>query len=375
MKRPIIESFEGLRGVAALLVVLYHVDALHTISIVKAGYLSVDLFFVLSGFVMCTSYGNRLTSVKEFFDFISARVARLAPLLFFSYVLYFVVANLTGPSSRTVLPTALDVLATISMSFGIGLPHVRIFNFASWSISTEFYTYVLFGVLWIKLNDKHRTTCAVFLVAIATVVLFVIDFSLNHCGSNSKACLDNVSSGGAMVRCLLGFFGGTLACQASKSEVTKRSLSRTTPSVLLGISAISLIVLSTRYGFIAFLLPVVFALLVISVSSDAGPVALVLRTAVPQWLGRLSYSVYLLHMPLLLIFESRLNSTSGSLFTSWLVAFLAALILCAELTHRLIETPGRGALLDIYRRFSDKDHATSTKQEHAGDSELGSTRV
>lgn len=375
MKRPIVKSFEGLRGIAALLVVLYHVEGLHTISVVKAGYLSVDLFFVLSGFVMCLSYGNRLTTAREFFDFMNARVARLAPLLLFSYVLYFVIANLTAPSPHPVLPTVLDVLATISMTFGLGIPHVRVFNFASWSISAEFYTYVLFGLLWVRLKAKRRTSSAVLLTVITAFVLIVVDFILNHCGSDSKACLDNVSSGGATVRCVFGFFAGVLAHGASTSEAIRRVLSRTFPSALLSIAAVSAIALSTRYGLIAFLSPVIFALLVISVSSDTGPVALALRTAIPQRLGRLSYSVYLLHMPLLLMFEPRLNATSGVVFAVWLVAFLGALVLCAELTYRLVETPARTVLLDAYRRFSNRGQPTVIEQERTGDSELGPTRV
>lgn len=375
MKTPIIKSFEGLRGIAALLVVLYHVDGLHTISLVKAGYLSVDLFFVLSGFVMCMSYGNRLTTSREFFDFMNARVARLAPLLLFSYVLYFVIANLVEPSSKAILPTALDVLATISMTFGLGLPHVRVFNFASWSVSAEFYTYVLFGILWIKFKADRRISCAVLLTATTAFVLIVIDFLLNHCGSNSKACLDNVSSGGATIRCVFGFFAGVLAHQASTSEPIRRTLSRTLPSVLLSIAAVSAIALSTRYGLSAFLSPVIFALLVISLSSDTGPVASALRTAIPQRLGRLSYSVYLMHMPLLLIFEPRLNAASGGVFTVWLLAFLAALMLCAELTYRLIETPARTALLNTYRRLTSRGQVTVIEQKRTADSELGPTRI
>jgi peptidoglycan/LPS O-acetylase OafA/YrhL len=258
MKKSQIQSFEGLRGVAAILVVLYHVTNLHFLAIVKAGYLAVDLFFVLSGYVMCVSYGSRLSTASEFRSFMLARFARLAPLLFFSYATYFLFDNIFADGTHFISPSLFDVAATLSMTFGLGLPHIRVFNFASWSISTEFYTYVLFGMLWIHIPTRYRTACATALVVSTAIPLFTIDYAINHCSSNGKACLDNVASAGATIRCISGFFLGVSAFYFSKIDLFTELLTR--PFVSTAISAIFVVIISisTTHGLAAFLCPAIF---------------------------------------------------------------------------------------------------------------------
>jgi peptidoglycan/LPS O-acetylase OafA/YrhL len=73
-------SLESLRGVAALLVALYHVSWLNPTrhqGLVLNSYLMVDLFFVLSGFVMCHGCGDRIRNRAELGDFLVLRIGRL----------------------------------------------------------------------------------------------------------------------------------------------------------------------------------------------------------------------------------------------------------------------------------------------------------
>jgi peptidoglycan/LPS O-acetylase OafA/YrhL len=109
-------------------------------------------------------------------------------------------------------------------------------------------------------------------------------------------------------------------------------------------------------------------LLVIALSTDVGPVAYFLKTKLPQTLGRLSYSLYLMHMPLLLIFGNRLERSSGILFIDWLSAFLICLVLTAEITFRFIETPGKKFILDKFSnsKIISKNQSDDTlKTDHA----------
>jgi peptidoglycan/LPS O-acetylase OafA/YrhL len=81
--RAFLGSLESLRGVAALLVALYHVSWLNPTryqGLVLNSYLMVDLFFVLSGFVMCHGYGHRIRNRAELGDFLVLRIGRLYPL-------------------------------------------------------------------------------------------------------------------------------------------------------------------------------------------------------------------------------------------------------------------------------------------------------
>lgn len=345
------QSFEGLRGVAALLVVLYHVPHLHAFSLFKAGYLAVDLFFVLSGFVISMNYVGHLQSTADVREFAIARIARLMPLLVASYLIYFLVANAVAPTDgqRWLLPSVADVMATLSMTFGLGLPHVIVYNFASWSISTEFYNYLVFALLCLLLQGRRRRRAYAFLTlsVVAGACVLAIDL-VHHCG-HGKACMDNVASPGAMVRCTFGYFAGCFAFDLSKRPAVVALLSRPVVSIVLALSLAYAICLSTIYGIAAFGVPVLSALLIVSLSTDAGPVSVLLRAAAPQALGRLSYSLYLMHMPLLLIFERRLSEASGLAFVAELALFLVVLLIAAQATFRIVEHPGRKFIL---RRFA-----------------------
>lgn len=78
-----IEELESVRGVAALLVVFFHIpkwnDILY-VNIINNGYLMVELFFVLSGFVMVSAYSERILSVRDLVRFQFLRLGRLYPV-------------------------------------------------------------------------------------------------------------------------------------------------------------------------------------------------------------------------------------------------------------------------------------------------------
>ncbi len=145
-----IRSLTGLRGVAPVLVVLYHGFRrglgeygflLHN------GYLCVDIFFVLSGFVMALTYKDMFSNFddvrRHYFKFMWLRVARIYPLYVVSILVcallmylgllpYYSVSNI-GES------LAWSMFMMQAWSFGVGN-----INLAAWSISTEFSAYLLF---------------------------------------------------------------------------------------------------------------------------------------------------------------------------------------------------------------------------------------
>lgn len=81
--QPKIEELESIRGLAALLVVFYHIpnwNPLFDIGIIRNGYLMVELFFVLSGFVIYSAYAGRIGSSKDLMRFQFLRFGRLYPV-------------------------------------------------------------------------------------------------------------------------------------------------------------------------------------------------------------------------------------------------------------------------------------------------------
>ena len=83
-------ALDGLRGLAALLVVFYHIgwpNHLTNSNFVRNGYLAVDLFFILSGFVIFQNYADRIGSMKDARDFMCLRFFRIYPLHFVTLAL------------------------------------------------------------------------------------------------------------------------------------------------------------------------------------------------------------------------------------------------------------------------------------------------
>src|SRR5215210_2241655 len=78
--RPVYHSLNGLRGLAALIVVLFHAAALIGTQLAPGGYLAVDLFFILSGFVIAHAYDHRFAEGLGPLAFIRYRIIRFYPL-------------------------------------------------------------------------------------------------------------------------------------------------------------------------------------------------------------------------------------------------------------------------------------------------------
>src|SRR6266704_3238416 len=88
-------ALDSLRGICAIFVAIYHFSAvsfLSSIPIIKNGFLFVDFFFVLSGFVIAASYGERLKAQFPISKFMFLRLGRLYPLHIFVLFLYLIIA-------------------------------------------------------------------------------------------------------------------------------------------------------------------------------------------------------------------------------------------------------------------------------------------
>jgi len=349
-------AFEGLRGLAALLVALFHIGNLSGFLPLRHLYLCVDLFFVVSGWVIASNYWNRIQDWPQFRLFVVRRSGRLLPLLFFSTLAYIVMVNLMvlakhasvvlGAPIRAearaplamILPKLPELLGVFTLTHGMGLFHRLFLNAPSWSISTEFYTYLLFGLCCIHLGDRARTAaCALLLLAgAATTIIGTVWFRHPRVFTGFM----DVSFDLGFPRCVWSFFMGALAFRLGPRL--------TLPKVW--IQAFALGGIGILLGFIeripalAFLFPVLFTLLVFAISTDQGPVARFCRTRWMQVLGQRSYSIYLMHVPLNLLFipvTNRLEGRGPGFALAEDAAFAVILVLISGLTFRYIEDPCR----------------------------------
>jgi peptidoglycan/LPS O-acetylase OafA/YrhL len=350
-----IKSLEGGRGIAALIVALYHLKiGADYFSVIRNGYLFVDLFFVLSGFVICAAYSDRMSTANDFQSFLIRRIGRLLPLLLFSTAVYLLAANVIVLGKRIALsngygnllhnpgafeyliPSAAEFFSTITMTHGLGLFDRLILNTPSWSISTEFYTYFLFAILCLLLSGRVRLTAFALTSAIGFMASVIAAIGLHDC-LRQGGCLSLTYDFG-FTRTVFSFFLGALTYHASRTmRLNSNALQ------LAGAVGLALVFsLVDVYPAVAFSFPVIFAVLILSLCADDGWLARILTRKPFQVLGERSYSIYLLHMPLILFFENIAKRTNGvAAGAVVLILYAAVLVVVSGWTYRFIEDPFR----------------------------------
>lgn len=353
-------ALDGLRGVAAVVVVLTHIMArwpthLHLLPFVKGGYLCVDVFFVLSGFVIAHAYGERLpASTGAVAGFLGRRWLRIYPLHFAMIALLLAMEGLklvaqwrgghpdvppfTGSNDVTGLTENLFLLQSWVAAPRFG------WNAPSWSISAEAGAYLVFAAAaWAGLMRRTGVLAACALSGI--VVLAAVAWRLDTLDLTHRM---------GLVRCFAGFATGVFLERLHSLGRFPPWTERLQVPALIALLAIA----SAGHGWLVFAAPVI-AVLVASLRTDRGPVASALSTRPMQFLGRISYSVYLVQIPLLMVTESLIKalglrppSESPWHGDELSLVYLAALVAVAALCHHVIEVPPRllakrGALAQI----------------------------
>ncbi len=339
-----IKALTGLRGIAALYVVLFHANGHYLFPstfrpFIRHGYMAVDLFFILSGFVMAMTYSSMFTdgfTIKNFKQFLLLRLARIYPLFALMTLL-----------TAVLIGTVMTKVSTVP-----DLPRALFFNFAmihvwglsnsivppSWSISTEWLAYMLFPLgIWGALKVPRRWTMAG--LAISFGVLAVIAYGPQWIAEKPLAYrhgpLDIVSSYavGTSLRCLASFFIGLVAFRFRALMPSRASM------VLLALAIILLCFKGSDLFLVA-----VFAGLIMALSHDEGYVARWLHTPWVYWLGLVSYALYLIHDLVQRIVFRMLPGwglSGGISKEGWLLISLVVSIGLAALSHYAFEKPSR----------------------------------
>jgi peptidoglycan/LPS O-acetylase OafA/YrhL len=143
---------DGMRGLAALVVLLFHIAQQHRVTVLPRADLAVDFFYILSGFVVAYAYDERLRSRMTFRGFMAVRLIRLYPLLF---------AGVGAGIGLAVLSSVVDgtpTLADIALAGALGLVLLPSyvfpqwttaypFNMAAWSLFFEFFVNALYAAI------------------------------------------------------------------------------------------------------------------------------------------------------------------------------------------------------------------------------------
>lgn len=342
-----VEALTGLRGIAAWLVVLYHVRESFAPSLPAAvtavftkGYLAVDLFFVLSGFVLWMTWGPRFAvdGLRAAPGFWRKRVARVWPLHAVVLTATVGFALLIAATGRP-LPAAYrwDELPLHYMLIqNWGFTPALAWNDPSWSISTELAAYLLFPLIAAPFAFLSRLAAplriAICILAAVTLACALDRFFAAH---GYVRLGDDIARTG-LIRCLIEFTSGIAICIIWQARSDARmAIASGVFAALLAITAMTGVLRET------FAVPLAFAALVLltAVTSPWRRNPLTWKPAL--FLGEISYSTYLAHFLMWTLFKIALVRDAADVPISLGAVYIAAVLLASSVLYRLIEVPAR----------------------------------
>lgn len=337
-------TLDAMRGVAALVVVLYHSTDLYapgcgapTNCGVRFGYLAVDMFFALSGFVLSLSYDDRLAGGMKLTEFMKLRAVRLFPIYWLGTVLGLVVVAWDVrhgfPLASAAKATATAVALLPSPTFHM-YPAAYPLNPPAWSLFLELYVgNVLFAAFHRQLTGL-RLAALISLSAIGLVAVEIYYGTLNtgYLWSNFAAGVPRVT---------FAFFLG-VALRRIHTRVKVPQLPA--GAILLVLAATFFIRLPVQWA-VAYELACVCCVFPILIYLGAGAVER--RPALGKFLGDASYALYAVHFPLLLILlivQQRAGWQPGPLLTA---GFLLGALGAAALIDWIYDPRARAVMRRI----------------------------
>lgn len=344
-------KLESLRGLAACLVVLFHSPFLVTATptaFMENSYLFVDLFFILSGFVMAFAYGEKIQRDLGFASYITLRLGRIYPLHLFmllAWVPYILVKQYlydsgfggTNPADKS---NPVSFISNVLMIHAMGIHSYLGWNYPSWSISAEFFAYVAFYLFSVTL-DKHKRLYFPLAISLLSYL-----FLLNLDKRNFDITYDF-----GFIRCLAAFYIGVLLFRCRGQLLQCRSALHL--SLLEG-AAVLLVIVCVSYAdqnkilLMSAIISFACALVVFS-NSENGLLGQILETRLMRLLGVWSYSIYMLHALIWAgaanifqhLLKIDLDAPQGMLAIIMNTLLLVVIILLSRYSYGYIEKPCR----------------------------------
>lgn len=370
--KPHYELLDGLRGVAALLVVWYHVFEGYAfaggtlIESINHGYLAVDFFFILSGFVIGYAYDDRWGKNFTMKDFIKRRLIRLHPMVIMGAVVGAITFYIQGSVQwdGTHIGISMVMLSLLCTIFFIpAMPGVGYevrgngemfpLNGPCWSLFFEYIGNILYALFIRRLSNKALTIVVVLLgVALASFAIFNVS---GYGNIGVGWTLDGVNFIGGLLRMLFPFSMGMLLSRNFKPMKLRGAFWICT-LVMIALFAVPYLEgtesICTNGIYEAFCIIIAFPILLWIGAS--GTTTDKKSTQICKFLGDISYPIYVIHYPFMYLFYAWL--IKNQLFTlgeTWQVALCvyAWNILFAYLCLKLYDEPVRKYLA---KRFLNK---------------------
>jgi peptidoglycan/LPS O-acetylase OafA/YrhL len=340
----------SLRGIAALLVVLFHIKlyladiapARPLVPLLSHGYLAVDFFLVLSGFIMAYKYHDtfRTQVGTHFFDFLAKRIARIFPLHAFVMLAYIAIPVTLYATGREYDQSQFGLYQFVNKFLLVDLWTFdqiswKSWNVPSWTISAELLAYVLFPLLMFQFQRFRGWLLPILLAGACLALAFA--YRMREC-SNLGECIGQLG----LFRCLMEFaLGiGVYLRYRSTTRISARAFAAITCAALTAYAAFALSPVA-NYWYV----PALFAVLLYGTLGFTSVAHRVLEIRPLVFLGDISYSVYLTHVLIAeVVFRVFVPARSVAAGPWVVMGYLAVTLLFSTLTYLLVEKPARHRL-------------------------------
>ena len=373
-----IPAIDGLRAIAVIAVILYHLG----ISWIPGGFLGVDLFFVISGYVITRLL---LDSIQErggldLRDFYMARIRRLLPPLVFMIVVTSIVVGIWAPDTTKKFLTDAPFSLFGGMNWWLVFNQQDYFESSgrppllqhTWSLAVEAQFYLLWPLILLLVlkyfGKKIIPAAALTIAAISGVALMLVSFQLDAANSSKVSHIYF----GTDTHSIGLFLGAALAVswipQNFNLQVTRRAqdfIDGIGVFGFIGILATFLLIDESKPTLyrIAFPLAGIFGTaILISIVHPASRFAPLLRNKILLWIGERSYAIYLWHWVIFQISRPQvdLDGENWALFSLRILLVLAM----ADISLRLVELPIRsGAVAYWFGGMKYRTKAVRRKQK------------
>ena len=339
--KPHFEILDGLRGLAAVVVVIFHFMEIVVPDFsriwVAHGFLAVDFFFCLSGFVIAYAYDTRIAGMG-LLSFIKVRLIRLQPLVVIGSILGLL-TFLFDPYSNLYAVYGFKETATLFITSALLIPYPvmpeRYFNLfnlnaPSWSLFWEYVANFLYATILFKLTRKILAP----LVVLAAAGLFYVGWSSGNLlgGWSGGTFFDG------MARISFSFLMGMLVYRSN--WIIKNKLG------LLGMSALLMLAFLTPYNeqwnwLIEPLLVVFYFPLLVSLGAGASLSSS--HHKINKLSGDISYPLYMTHYPFLWVFANYVvTEQPGTAELRWVIpACVISLIALSYVVAKFVDLPIR----------------------------------
>lgn len=340
--KPHYEILDGLRGVAAITVVFFHVFEIfsngdHTKQIINHGYLTVDFFFMLSGFVISYAYDNRWNTMT-LKDFLIRRLVRLQPMIIIGSLIgaalfYFQQSPdlRWGSIAETPLWKVIFVMIIGMTVFPVGKSldirgwgEMHPLNGPSWSLFYEYIANIAYALILRRLS-KLVLIILMIVAAGFTIHLAFTNPNGDIIGGWSIDDFTQLKIG--FTRLAFPFIAGIVLAKTLKLKFTPKAFF-TTSILLVVVLAFPRLGGTTAHWqnalYECFALMIVFPLIIWL--GAGGKVVGKTANKVCKFLGDISYPLYITHFPIAYVFYAWVVNGKNTMETSWLQGLLTVVV-------------------------------------------------